>query len=296
MACRRSQVRSLSGPPFEKVRPSRRTLFYIASDSPPWCCHVLGFGENCINRKIMPVPTLYTNGSYLLKNPSWHREDAPWKLSHILRVLNSIHVTQMTRVLDAGCGTGDIIKLWSQKSPEVQFVGWEVSPQAYMLARADEPHNVKFVCAPEPPAGWFDLVLAIDVIEHLEHPDAWFKNLSSHASLFVLHVPLDLSVRSFLFPSLLERERQTVGHIHFFTARSLKQFLQKNNCQILSMHYTNKYVERPPKLTSWKSRLGMCIRQLAHKLLPHAWAAFWIGGYSLIVVAKTNRDTTLAKV
>lgn len=237
----------------------------------------------------------YTDGSYLSNNPSWHAEDAPWKLSHILRALSRVQTGRPTRVLDGGCGSGDIIKAWAKKAPQTQFVGWDISPQAHALAVKNAPANVRFVCADEPPEGPFDLVLAIDVIEHVENPGAWLKPLTARAPLMVLHVPLDLSFRSFLFPSLLERERQSVGHIHFFTARSLKNFLKENNCQILSVHYTNKYVERPPQLTHFKSRIGMCIRKLAH-LLPHALPAFFIGGYSLMLVVKTNHGTTTARV
>lgn len=237
----------------------------------------------------------YTDGSYLATNPSWHAEDASWKLSHILRVLKQAQVSRLARVLDGGCGSGDIIKAWAKKAPQTQFVGWDISPQAHALAVKNAPENVRFICADEPPAGPFDLALAIDVIEHVENPGAWLKQLAARAPLLVLHVPLDLSVRSFLFPSLLARERKAVGHIHFFTARSLRKFLKESNCQILSFHYTNKYVERPPKLTRFKSRIGMYIRKLAH-ILPHAWPAFFIGGYSLMLVVKTNCGTTRAKV
>lgn len=237
----------------------------------------------------------YTDGSYLANNPSWHAEDASWKLSHILRALKKAHVSHLMRILDGGCGSGDIIKAWGKKEPKTQFVGWDISPQANALAQKNASENVRFICSDEPPAGPFDLALAIDVIEHVDDPSAWLKKLTARAPLLVLHVPLDLSVRSFLFPSLLERERKTVGHIHFFTARSLRKFLRENNCQILSSHYTNKYVERPPELTHFKSRIGMCIRKMAH-WLPHALPAFFIGGYSLMLVVKTNRDTTRAKV
>ena len=230
----------------------------------------------------------YTDGSYLTKNPSWHTEDAPWKLAHILQALKEAGISQFASVLDAGCGSGAIIKAWAGLASQIQFTGWDISPQAYALAMVQKPDNVRFVQQENPPQETFDLVMAIDVLEHIERQEDWFKQLSLRAPVAVLHVPLDLSLRSFLFPSLLERERQTVGHIHFFTARRLKQFLKNNHCQILAAHYTNKYVERPPQLTRLKSRIGMCIRRLAHHLLPHAWSALLIGGYSLMIVVKFN--------
>ena len=127
--------------------------------------------------------------------------------------------------------------------------------------------------------------MAIDVLEHVPQYETWFKKISSLAPRIVLHVPLDLSLRSVLSPQLLERERQSVGHIHFFTARRLKRFLQQNGCQILSAHYTNKYVECPPALPRLKSRIGMAIRRLAHRLCPWG-SALLLGGYSETGVSK----------
>lgn len=242
------------------------------------------------------MSNLYTDGSYLAKNPSWHAEDAPWKLTHILRALHQADIQNFSRVLDAGCGSGAIIKAWAAQAPHVQFTGWDISPQALTLAAQDAPQNVQFVSGEIPPQQPFDVALAIDVIEHIPSYEKWFNQVTASAPVLVLHVPLDLSVRSYLFPQLLAREREMVGHIHFFTAHSLKEFLKIQHCEILSAHYTNKYVECPPQLTRLKSRIGMLIRRLAHTCLPRAWAAFIIGGYSLMLVVKPTRDTSCARV
>lgn len=240
---------------------------------------------------VKDMPNRYTDGSYLSANPSWHAEDAPWKLAHIRRLLARAGVCGFGRVLDAGCGSGDIIKQWAVQQPAVRFTGWEISPQAFLLAQQQVPDRVRFVHAQEPPAGPFDLALAIDVIEHLEQPGVWLEALAARADYLVLHVPLDKSLRSWLNPALLERERQAVGHIQFFTRRSLEQFLRRHRFQVLAQCYTNKYVERPPKLTNLKSRIGMCIRQAAHRLLPRAWAAYLIGGYSVLLVVRQPPQT-----
>lgn len=238
----------------------------------------------------------YTDGSYLTNNHSWHSEDAPWKLGHILRALKEARLTSFSHVLDGGCGSGDIIKVWAAKAPQTEFTGWDISPHAYSLAIQGAPPNTQFTFGENPPPGPFDLVMAIDVIEHVENPSRWLNQLVAQAPWAVLHVPLDLSLRSRLNPQLLEDEKKAVGHIHFFTAGSLKNFLRKQRVEIISAHYTNKYVERPPQLTRFKSRVGMCIRKAAHYLLPHAWAAYIIGGYSLMLVVKTNRGTDRATV
>ena len=232
----------------------------------------------------------YTDGSYLAGNPAWHAQDASWKLRHILRVLDQAGVKDFGCVLDAGCGSGDIIKEWAVQAPQVQFTGWDISPQAHALAVRNAPCNVQFVQGEKLPLQRFDLALAIDVIEHIESAEEWMDEFCQRAFLAVLHVPLDLSVYALLRPEILEQERRSVGHIHFFTTRSLKRFLGAHHCQILASHYTNKYVECSPQLASWKSRLGMFIRKAVHVMLPRSWAAFWVGGYSLMLVIRTPKE------
>lgn len=242
----------------------------------------------------------YTDGTYLKDNPDWHAADCAWKLAHVRRALSSVGVDEckLKTVCDAGCGAGAVIKLWAKELPDTVFTGVDISPQALSLAQQSRPQNCVFrlgsALRPEP----CDALLLLDVLEHIPDWKAFFKEWTAQAGLIVLHLPLDLSVYARLRPSILKRERETVGHIHFFTARKFLRELDGLNMRVRHLHYTNKYVERPPKLTRLVSRVGMFIRQAAHRLLPHSWAAYWVGGYSLMIVLekKTNPDTARAAI
>ena len=73
------------------------------------------------------------------------------------------------RVLDIGCGTGDIL----QFLPPVRYVGYDVSPRYIERARRRFGGRGEFHCAavddglPEP-AGSCDLVIAHGVLHHLD--------------------------------------------------------------------------------------------------------------------------------
>lgn len=228
----------------------------------------------------------YMDGSYLADNPGWHRADSAWKLSHVRRALKSAGTDEarLKTVCDAGCGAGEVIKLWAKERPEISFYGYDISPQALELAGHSRPQNCVFrqgsALRPEPCGA----LLLLDVLEHVPDWKNFFKKWAEQADRVVVHMPLDLSVYARLRPSILQRERQTVGHIHFFTARAFLRELDALGMGVRHLHYTNKYVERPPEITRFVSRVGMFIRQAAHKLLPHAWAAYWVGGYSLMLV------------
>ena len=234
------------------------------------------------------MQSIYTDGSYLKSNPGWHQQDGAWKLGHVQRALAQAGLHPST-VCEVGCGAGELLKTWARQRPDMQFVGCDISPQAYALCTRKAPANVRFYLGELPEEKGFDAVMAIDVLEHVPEPTVLVNNLKQISDILVLHIPLDLSFRTLIKPEILEEERQTVGHIHFYTAAYVKRFLQGQGYEIISWHYTNKYVERPPQLPRLRSRVGMFIRRLAHYGLPRAWAAWWVGGYSVMLVARRKK-------
>lgn len=232
----------------------------------------------------------YTNGAYLKENPGWHEEDSAWKLSHVLYALRAAGIpADFKTVCDAGCGAGKVIKLWAEQSPQTVFYGYDISEQALAMALRGKPLNCVFRLGSAETAEPCGAVLLLDVLEHIPDWKKFFIQWTAHAGLVIVHMPLDWSVHARLRPSVWERERRTVGHIHFFTARQFLREIDALGIEVLHLHYTNKYVERPPELKSFKSRAGMLIRRAAHRFLPRAWAAYWVGGYSLMLVLKRKR-------
>ena len=235
------------------------------------------------------MDTRYTDGTYLADNPTWHAEDAPWKLSHVLRALQEAQVASFRTVCDVGCGSGALVKKWAVSRPDVSFTGYDISPQALALARQQAPANTRFLSGEDIPSGPYDIVLALDVLEHIPDNERWVAQVVQQAGRLVLHVPLEISLYTLLRPDWLKEEREKVGHVHFYTQRSFKQWLRRQQLQVLSWHYTNKYLECSPPLTHFHSKVGMCIRKFLHAVMPTSWAAWLVGGYSVMcVVTKTN--------
>ncbi len=239
------------------------------------------------------MDTRYTDGTYLADNPSWHTEDAPWKLSHVRRALKEAQIASFSTVCDLGCGSGALLKAWATAQPEVAFTGYEISPQALTLCRANAPQNTTFITGDKLPAGPYQVALALDVLEHIEDNGPWLEQAATCCETLVLHVPLELSFYTLLRPDWLREEREKVGHVHFYTVRSFKQLLKQHHLQILSWHYTNKYIECPPALKHFHSKVGMGIRKFLHAVLPTSWMAWLVGGYSVMcVLKKTNEPKT----
>jgi hypothetical protein len=227
---------------------------------------------------------LYIDGEYLNRNPTWHVEDSAWKARQILRMLSRNHLGPQT-ICEVGCGAGEVLRQLQQAmDPSCEFQGYEISPQAFRLCqeRANERLHFQlkdFLQEREPP---FDLLLLIDVIEHLEDYFTFLKKVKPRSHYKVLHIPLDLCVQTVLRPAKLAALRNQIGHLHYFTRETALRSLEDSGYQVLDHFLTAGALEVTNK--AFRTHLVNGPRRLVsmvHKNL----AARLFGGFSLLVLA-----------
>ncbi|MGZ4848541.1 MAG: class I SAM-dependent methyltransferase, partial [Halobacteriota archaeon] len=112
---------------------------------------------------------LYTSGEYLDTHPSWHVDDSRWKARQILKMTRNHDLAPRT-VCEVGCGAGEILRqLQDRMSEDCAFFGYEISPQALQLCERRSNDRLHFTLADiTQETRTFDLLLFIDVIEHIE--------------------------------------------------------------------------------------------------------------------------------
>ncbi len=190
---------------------------------------------------------LYTGGSYLEKNPTWHVEESPWKAKQVLRMIAQNNIVPRT-ICEVGCGVGEVLKqLQEHMDNESLFWGYDISPQAFELckSRANERLHFKLADIRQEQDTFFDLILVMDVIEHLEDYFGFLREIRSKSQYKILHIPLDLSVQTILRRNGLLKVRNSYGHIHYFTKEIAIQLLKDVGYEVLDYFYTSRAIEVP---------------------------------------------------
>ncbi len=233
----------------------------------------------------MKTDSIYEDGTYLSENPSWHIEDSYWKSNQIIRMLKKNRINPAT-ICEVGCGAGEILnRLYSELDNDVILSGYEISPQAYDICKKKEKGNLKYFLKDflTEKDLTYDLLLLIDVFEHIEDYFNFLRDLRTKATYKIFHIPLDLSVQSVLRSSPLIYARTKVGHIHYFTKDTALATLRDAGYEILDYFYTSGSVELPNR--GWKATLLKLPRKLFFSVNQELTARV-LGGFSLLVLAK----------
>lgn len=149
------------------------------------------------------------------------------------------------RVLDVGCGEGGTLCLIEEE------LGSEVWGVEYVKEKADiAKKKIEHIFAGKIednidnlPDKYFDIIIALDVLEHLEYPEDTIlklKNKLTDSGYFMSSIP---NVRhwSCIYPLLFKRDwkYEDAGildytHLRFFTKKSIKRMYEKLGFDIVT--------------------------------------------------------------
>lgn len=238
------------------------------------------------------VQRIYSDGTYLRLNTDWHVKDSAWKAAEIMRMLVRNRVEPRT-VAEVGCGAGEILAVLSSNFPAASFSGYEVSPDAFELCMPRQTDRVRFFLKDiTNESQRFDVLLCIDVFEHVEDYMKFLRDLKERADLVVFHVPLDVYVLSLLRQTMIAT-RKYVGHLHYFTPQTAIATLRDSGYEIVDYFFTKSFDGAPS--SSLEARLMRLPRRLGHFVAP-GLSQLLIGGCSLMVLGRPLRTNANAPV
>lgn len=228
--------------------------------------------------------SIYLNGEYLSRNPRWHLEESAWKAVKIQRMLQKNRLSPTT-VCDVGCGAGEVLRqLQKSLSDECKLYGYDISPQAIDLAKSRANERLHFslgdLCSVD--GAWFDLVLVLDVFEHVEDYYSFLRRLKAKGRYKIFHIPLDISVQTIFRKNGLLKRRHLHDHLHFFSKETALQALQDAGYEVLDHFYTGRAIELGDAPGQRLLRLPRKLCFAFHQELT----VRVLGGYSLLVLTR----------
>ena len=171
----------------------------------------------------------------------WRRLGAMGKADNIVSLCKSL---PQDSVLEIGAGEGAILKRLSELKFGKKLYALEISTSGVETIKKKEIPQLNECSVFDGyhvpyDDGNFDIAILSHVIEHVEHPRVLLYEASRVAKFVFVEVPLEDTIRlsnDFVFDK--------VGHINFYSLKTIRRLLQSCGLKILGQIVTN-----PPKAT-----------------------------------------------
>lgn len=233
------------------------------------------------------LKNMYEDGEYLRNRPTWHEEDAPFKAKYIYELLKSNNV-DFSNIAEVGCGTGGVIRNLNKMlvDNDKKWSGFDVSSQAISIAQESaQRDDIEFSKIDlYDIEDHFDVLLCIDVFEHVPDYLGFIRECRSKSTYVVYHIPLDLHVSSALRDSFLS-VREAIGHLHYFSRSTALASLEDTGHTILDTMLTPGALELAKLHPSIKRSIANIPRRAVGTFSQNASSRLF-GGYSLLALTK----------
>lgn len=241
-------------------------------------------GRSVVKRN--QIEELYVSEDYLARNPTWDMEDSQWKAERVAALLTDAGI-RPGKICEVGCGAGKILAALAAAYPQATLVGYDIAPAAARFWTHVDVSHVKlnlgdfFVMDKDR----YDVILLLDVLEHVADPHAFLNGLRGRSDYLVVHFPLDLSSLSVLWETPLLRVRRKVGHIHYFTKSLALELMNECGFEIIDHRFTGAAFSAPQ--ATLKTRLAQIPRRLL-AAVNRDFGARLLGGETLMVLARAR--------
>lgn len=229
------------------------------------------------------VADIYKDGRYAANNPACGEENSAWKAGQVIRMMKQAGLKPRT-VCEIGCGSGGILEyMHGMLDAEVSFTGVEPMPEAFAKCSARTRERLAFKhCTAADLTEVFDLVLLLDVFEHVEDYLGFLRSLNPLGRQFIFHIPLDMTAQMVLRDEPILRVRREVGHLHYFSKNTALATLRDSGYEVQDWFYSDT---RGSSYAPLRTRLLKMPRRLLMSIGPD-FAVRLLGGNPMMVLAR----------
>ena len=147
------------------------------------------------------------------------------------RIAEQVAHVDPSSVVDMGCGEGMVIEFLRESSPSFDYVGLDQNEESILEARRRNPglrFHVADLFDEPPPEAPADLVLCLEVIEHLEDPEEALRRLALWGRTVLVSVPWEPYFRAgnLVRGKYLQRLGNHPEHIQQYGPAGFRQLLR----------------------------------------------------------------------
>lgn len=182
---------------------------------------------------------IYSSGEYIELNPSLHNEDSFFKFSNIKDVLQKSGILEFNvkyKILDIGGGNGQVGKYFCEylieKGIDFEFDALDLSEDMLKIQKLNNQYlsrtySGELDLVPE----CYDIILLIDVIEHIEEYNSFLNKLNFKTSHVIFNIPIEKNIfdrlrNYYLRNGYYLEQYRTLGHVNFYSYSSSVQLLR----------------------------------------------------------------------
>jgi SAM-dependent methyltransferase len=198
-------------------------------------------------------------------NSEWRRISAMDKADNIISLCGSL---PRSSIIEIGAGEGSILNRLSELSFGDELFAIEISPSGVETIKGKEIPRLaecKLFDGYHVPYDddRFDIAILSHVIEHVEYPRQLLYEAARIAKYVFIEVPLEDTIRlpkNFVFDK--------VGHINFYSPKTIRQLIQSCNLSVLSQITVNPPKESYTFQKGHKGSINYYIKQTLVNTLP----------------------------
>lgn len=208
---------------------------------------------------------------YLKKTGDWHIADSEWKAKKVYEMMKRNNLLNIRSIYDVGCGAGEVLASLQKILPDnVELRGFDISETAISMAKTRETGNlgyfkIDFLKVPLLNA---DLILCLDVIEHIPNYKGFLRDLVGRSKHIIFHIPIDDVLYE---PEYKDHMKNTYGHLHFWNESQALQMIYEI-FDVKDYFYTDDYeipTKNPIQINNRRQKLFEIQPQLATYLYSH---------------------------
>ncbi len=150
------------------------------------------------------------------------------------------------KILDIGCGAGNMAKGIKYYRPDLEIYGIDISEKAIQIAK-HRSQGIQFILGKGEQLpykdNFFDAIVMYDVLEHIEKPEKILQEVQrvlKENGIVHIFSPLDGQPWSFytLVPRLAAIKNAQTGHVQMFSDKNFKKLLTANGFIVLKKRYS----------------------------------------------------------